>query len=449
MATLLVRDAAVLVTMDEARREIPGGGLFARDGVIEAVGPADALPAGADEVVDARGLVVTPGLVNTHHHIFQNLTRAVPGAQDASLFGWLKRLYPVWRHIGPQDVFHSARLGLAELALSGCTTTSDHLYLFPNGARLDDEIAAAREIGVRFHACRGALTLGESGGGLPPDDLTEDEDAVIADTIRVIDAFHDPRPGAMVRVAVAPCSPFTVRREHTRVAALLARDKGVMLHTHLAEDDDDVAFSLARFGERPGAFAEGLGWTGADVWHAHCVKLDGAEIDLFARTLTGVAHCPNSNMRLGSGIAPVRAMRDAGVKVGLGVDGSASSDAADLLGEVRQAMLLQRVAEGAAAMPAREALEIATRGGASVLGRDDVGVLAPGRRADFACFSTTGIEMSGAWDVVAALVLTGPHRARHTFVEGRAVVREGRLATADEDEVIAAHGARVRRLMAL
>ena len=449
MPTLLLRNADVLVTMDPDRREIEGGGLFARDGAIEAVGPSADLPATADETIDARGLVVIPGLVNTHHHIFQNLTRAVPGAQDESLFGWLRRLYPVWRHIGPEDVFHSAQLGLAELALSGCTTSSDHLYLYPNGARIDDEIAAAREIGVRFHACRGALTVGESAGGLPPDDLCETEAFVLADTIRTIDAFHDPRPGAMVRVAVAPCSPFTVSPDHMREAALLARDKGVMLHTHLAENDEDIAYSLERFGQRPGDFAEALGWTGDDVWHAHCVKLDDAEIALFARTLTGVAHCPNSNMRLASGIAPVRAMRDAGVKVGLGVDGSASSDAADLMNEVRQTMLLQRVARGPSAMGAREALEIATLGGARVLGRDDVGSLAPGKRADFACYPTGGIEMAGAWDRVAALVLTGPHRARHTYVEGRAVVRDGVLATADADGLIAAHGARVRRLMAL
>lgn len=446
MASLLVRNADVLVTMDDTRREIPGGGLFARDGVVEAVGTAADLPETADTTIDATGTIAMPGLVNTHHHIFQNLTRAVPGAQDESLFGWLKRLYPIWRHIGPEDVFHAVRLGLAELALSGCTTTADHLYLYPNGARIDDAVAAARAVRVRLHAARGALTVGESAGGLPPDDLVEDEGFVIADTIRAIDAFHDPAPGAMVRIAVAPCSPFTVTRDLMRESASLARDKGVMLHTHLAENEEDVAYSLERFGQRPGAFAEDLGWTGADVWHAHCVKLDAAEIGLFARTRTGVAHCPNSNMRLGSGIAPVRAMRDRGVTVGLGVDGSASSDAADLLAEARQAMLLQRVANGAGAMAAREALEIATLGGARVLGRDDLGSLAPGQRADIALYDAGGIAMSGAWDPVAALVLTGPHRARHTIVEGKPVVLDGRLATVDPAELLAAHAARSARL---
>src|SRR6056297_3643488 len=301
-------------------------------------------------VIDARGCLVTPGLVNTHHHLFQTLTRAVPGAQDAALFGWLKTLYPIWARFTPDHMFVSAQAGLAELALSGCTMTSDHLYLFPNGARLHDTIAAAREIGLRFHPTRGAMSIGESDGGLPPDALGEREPAILEDCIRVIDAFHDPSPGSMIRVGVAPCSPFSVSRELMRDAALLARDKGVMLHTHLAENDEDIAYSEAMFGCRPGQYAEDLGWTGADVWHAHCVKLDAAEIDLFARSRTGVAHCPCSNCRLGSGIAPLRDMLDAGVPVGLGVDGSASNDAGNLAQEARQAMLLQRVAHGADAM---------------------------------------------------------------------------------------------------
>jgi cytosine/adenosine deaminase-related metal-dependent hydrolase len=447
MSTLLIRNADALFTMDNARREIAGGGLFARNGVIEAVGPSDTLPREADEVIDATGCVVTPGLINTHHHMYQNLTRAVPAGQDALLFGWLQALYPIWARIGPDEVRISALVALAELALSGCTTASDHLYIFPNGARLDDEIDAAREIGVRLHATRGSMSIGESKGGLPPDVLTESEPDILTDCIRVIDAFHDPAPGAMIRVGVAPCSPFSISRELMRDSAILARDKGVMMHTHLAENDEDIAHTQTNYGCRPGQFAEDLGWTGDDVWHAHCVKLDASEIDLFARSSTGVAHCPCSNMRLGSGIAPVRAMRDSGVKVGLGVDGSASNDAADLMAEARQAMLLQRVANGADAMSAREALEIATLGGASVLGREDLGSLTPGKRADFAVWSTTGIETSGAWDPVAALILCGPHRARETYVEGRAVVRGGQVVTTDLGAALRQHRKLAARLM--
>jgi cytosine/adenosine deaminase-related metal-dependent hydrolase len=447
MSTVLVRGARVLVTMDEGRREIADGAFFARDGVIEAVGATADLPRAADEIVDAAGCVVTPGLVNTHHHLFQTLTRAVPGAQDATLFGWLRALYPLWARLDPEAIRVSATIGLAELALSGCTTAADHLYLFPNGARLDDEIEAAAALGLRLHACRGAMSIGESAGGLPPNSLVEREEAILADAERVIAAFHDPRPGAMVRVAVAPCSPFSVSEGLMRDAAALARDKGVMLHTHLAENDDDVAFSLSRYGRRPGDWAASIGWTGADVWHAHCVRLDAAEVALFARTRTGVAHCPCSNMRLGSGVAPVRALRDAGVRVGLGVDGSASNDGGDLLAEARAAMLLQRVAHGPGAMAAREALEIATLGGAAVLGRDDIGALVPGRRADFAVWDVSGIEAAGAWDPVAALVFCASLRARETRVEGRAVVREGRVATLDLGAALARHAAAVRRLV--
>jgi len=316
MKDLLIRNADVVVTMNATRDELSGADVHIRDGVIAAVGSG--LSAPGAEVIDAVGCVVTPGLVNTHHHLYQTLTRAVPGGQDALLFGWLKTLYPIWARFGPEEVFTSAQVGLAELALSGCTMTSDHLYLYPNGARLDDTIAAAGEVGLRFHPTRGAMSIGESAGGLPPDALVEREPAILEDMIRVVDRFHDSRPGAMVRVGLAPCSPFSVSRELMRDAALLARDKGVMLHTHLAENDEDIAYSLSAFGCRPGQYAEELGWTGTDVWHAHCVKLDSSEIELFSRSLTGIAHCPCSNCRLGSGIAPVRAMRDAGVKVGLG-----------------------------------------------------------------------------------------------------------------------------------
>ena len=432
MTETLIRNALTILTMDDQRRELSGEDILIRDGVIAGIGPALTT---TGEVVEASGCVVTPGLVNTHHHLYQSLTRAVPGGQDALLFGWLKTLYPIWARFGPEEMHVSALTGLAELALSGCTLTSDHLYLYPNGARLDDTIEAAGEIGLRFHPTRGAMSIGESDGGLPPDSLVEREEAILEDAIRLIDTFHDPREGAMTRIGIAPCSPFSVSRELMRDAALLARDKGVMLHTHLAENDEDIAYSLANFGCRPGQYAEELGWTGDDVWHAHCVKLDGEEIALFARTGTGVAHCPCSNCRLGSGIAPVRAMRDAGVPVGLGVDGSASNDSGNLVSEARQAMLLQRVANGADAMSAREALEIATRGGADVLGRPDCGRLVPGKRADIALWDTTGIDSAGSWDP-AALLLAGPARVKHLFVEGRQVVRDGHIATIDLPSVI-------------
>ena len=443
MTHILLTGADHVLTMDGA--ELAGGDIRIQDGIITEVGFA--LAPGDAERHDLTGTVVTPGLVNTHHHLYQTLTRAVPGGQDALLFGWLQTLYPIWARFGPDEMRVSTTLGLAELALSGCTTSSDHLYLYPNGARLDDTIHAAGEIGLRLHPTRGAMSIGESAGGLPPDSLVEREADILDDCIRVIDTFHDPSPGAMVRVGVAPCSPFSVSRELMRDAALLARDKGVRLHTHLAENDEDIAYSLEQFGCRPGQYAEDLGWTGDDVWHAHCVKLDAEEIDLFARTRTGVAHCPCSNCRLGSGIAPVRAMRDAGVPVGLGVDGSASNDMASLIGEARQAMLLQRVAQGADAMSAREALWIATRGGAEVLGRDDIGRIAPGYRADLAIWDVTGLDSAGSWDP-AALLLAGPTRVRELWVEGRQVVREGRIVTVDMNGAVAEGRRLVQRLMA-
>lgn len=440
----LIRNASVLVTMDDDRRELADADLRIADGVITEIG-ANLAPED-EELVSAQGCVITPGLINTHHHLYQSLTRAVPAGQDALLFGWLQTLYPIWARFSPEHMRVSALTGLAELALSGCTLTSDHLYLYPNGARLEDTIDAARAIGLRLLATRGAMSIGESDGGLPPDTLVEREPDILNDCIRVVDAFHDTGPGAMIQVGIAPCSPFSVSRELMRDAAVLARDKGVRLHTHLAENDEDIAYSLAQFGCRPGQYAEDLGWTGDDVWHAHCVKLDGAEIDLFARSQTGVAHCPCSNCRLGSGIAPVRAMRDANVRVGLGVDGSASNDAGNLIAEARQAMLLQRVARGADAMSARETLEIATRGGAEVLGRlSDLGSLEIGKRADLAIWDMSGIEAAGAWDPVGALLLSGPSRVRDLFVEGRQVVRDGHVITLDmprlvEHQTRLAHG---------
>lgn len=426
---LLIRNADVVVTMDDTRQEIAGGDVLVENGKIVAVGQG--LPRDGAEIVEARGCVVTPGLVNTHHHLFQTLTRAVPAAQDAALFGWLRTLYPIWSRMGPQDIRLSAQVGLAELALSGCTCSSDHLYLFPNGSRLDDSIEAAADIGIRFTATRGAMSIGESKGGLPPDALVEDEPAILRDSERVVDAFHDGGEGAMVQVALAPCSPFSVSRELMRDAAVLAREKGVRLHTHLAENDEDVRYSLDNFGMLPGDYAESLGWTGDDVWHAHCVKLSDPEIDLFARSGTGVAHCPCSNARLASGIAPVRAMRDRGVPVGLGVDGSASNDSSHLGAEARQAMLVARLNDGPAAMGAREALEIATLGGARVLGRSDIGALRPGMQADLVLWDINELPAAGQWDPVAALVFCAPIRPKAVYVRGRAVVADRQLLTAD------------------
>ncbi len=444
MNSYVIRSADVVLTMDDAGTRLQNADILIEAGVITAVGPqldADGLPQ-----VNAEGCVVTPGLVNTHHHLFQTLTRAVPAAQDALLFGWLQTLYPIWSHLGPDHMRVSALTGLAELALSGCSTTSDHLYLFPNGARLDDTIEAAADIGLRFHPTRGSMSIGRSRGGLPPDDLVEDEDAILKDSLRLIETFHDPDPGAMCRVGLAPCSPFSVTQDLMRASAELARDKGVRLHTHLAENEEDIAYSLEQFGCRPGQYAADLGWLGHDVWHAHCVKLDTSEIALFAETGTGVAHCPCSNCRLGSGIAPVRAMRDASVKVGLGVDGSASNDAGNLVAEARQAMLLQRVAQGADAMSATEALWIATRGGAAVLGRDDIGALQPGLRADIAVWDVSGVESAGSWNP-AALLLAGPTSVRDLFVEGRRIVSDGHLPHVDLNGILSRQRALTRGLM--
>ncbi len=451
MATLLLKHATLLATMDAQRREIADGALFARDGVIEAVGAAAQLPQAADEVIDARGQVVIPGLVNTHHHFYQTLTRVVPAAQDAELFGWLKTLYPIWARLTPEMAFVSTQTAMAELLLSGCTTSSDHLYLFPNGVRLDDTLEAAREIGMRFHAARGAMSVGESKGGLPPDSVVEDEAAILADTQRLIEGWHDPKRHAMQRIVVAPCSPFSVSRELMRDAALLAREHGVSLHTHLAENDNDIAYTREKFNCTPAEYAEQLGWVGPDVWHAHCVKLDAAGIALFARTGTGVAHCPGSNMRLASGIAPIRAMRDAGVPVSIAVDGSASNDSGHMLGEARLALLLQRVAhgpvKGPSALTAREVLEIATLGGARVLGRDDIGALAPGMSADFACVPLDDIGMAGALhDPLAALFFCHVPRMKHTVVNGRIVVRDGRLTTIDLPVHLERHNRLARQL---
>lgn len=455
--TLILINADILVTMDAQRREIPGGALVAQGPSIEWVGASADLPQpyrrlideGRAEVLDMSGQVVIPGLVNTHHHMYQSLTRAVPAAQDAELFSWLSNLYMLWSHLTPEMIDVSTRTAMAELMLSGCTTTSDHLYLYPNGSRLDDSIAAAAQMGMRFHAARGSMSVGRSKGGLPPDSVVEEEQAILKDSQRLIEQYHDASRHAMLRVVVAPCSPFSVSRDLMRESALLARNYGVSLHTHLAENDNDIAYSREKFGLTPAQYAEELGWVGPDVWHAHCVKLDEEGIALFARTGTGVAHCPCSNMRLASGIAPVRAMRDAGVPVGLGVDGSASNDGAHMLGEVRQAMLLQRVGYGPAAMGAREALEIATLGGARVLGRDDIGALAPGMSADFVAFDMGQVAYAGAGhDPVAALVFCTPGNVATSVINGKVVVRDGELRTVELPRVLARHRGLARELFA-
>src|SRR5882757_2667436 len=440
MSTLLVKNIHTLVTMDAARTELRNAAILVRDHVIEQVGPTAELPANADEVLDLQGRhVVLPGLVNTHHHFFQTLTRVIPAAQNCELFAWLKVLYPLWSRLTVEGLYASAQMCAAELMLSGCTTASDHLYLFPNGVTLDDEIRAVNDIGLRFHASRGSMSVGESLGGLPPDSLVEQESHILRDSQRVIERFHDNARHAMTRIVLAPCSPFSVSRELMRESAALARSyAGVRLHTHLAESKSDVDYSVATFGMTPGRYAESVGWLGSDVWHAHCVWVDDGAITQFARTGTGVAHCPCSNMRLASGFAPVRKLRQAGVPLGLGTDGAASNDATNLFREARQAFLSARVRDlDAAAMTAREALEIATLGGARVLGRDDIGSLVPGMAADFICIDLDRPELAGAHhDPVAALVLCDVGSVDYSFINGRRVVDEGRLTTAEVPRLV-------------
>ncbi|MFL6549788.1 MAG: 8-oxoguanine deaminase [Povalibacter sp.] len=433
MTTLLVKNIHTLVTMNDQREEIRNAWMLIRDHVIERIGRADETPELADEVLDLQGRhIVLPGLINTHHHFFQSLTRVVPAAQNCSLFEWLKVLYPFWSKLNAEGVYASTQLCAAELMLSGCTTSSDHLYLYPNDVTLDEEIRAAHDIGIRFHPCRGSMSVGESAGGLPPDSLVEREDFILRDSRRVIESYHDSTRHSMLRIALAPCSPFSVSPALMRESADLARSyEGVRLHTHLAENRHDVAYSLATFGLEPGAWAESIGWVGSDVWHAHCVRLDDQAIAMFGRTGTGVAHCPCSNLRLASGLAPIRKMREAGVPVGLGADGAASNDATNLLHETRQAMLIARVLdEDASAMTARHALELATRGGAQVLGRDDIGTLTPGACADFIAIDIDRPAFAGAQhDLVAALVLCQIDQVDYSYIHGRCVVHERELMT--------------------
>ena len=467
MSTLLIHNAQTVATQNDAGDELRDTSVLVRDGLIAAIGPASQMPHTADEVIHARQHLLVPGLVNTHHHMYQSLTRAIPQVKNAELFGWLRGLYPIWAGLTPDMIYTSTQLAMAELLMSGCTTSSDHLYLYPNNVTLDDSIEAARAMGMRFVATRGSMSLGQSQGGLPPDSLVEREDAILKDTQRVIERYHDAAHGAMTQVAVAPCSPFSVSPQLMKDSAALARQYGVRLHTHLAENDHDVAYSLEKFGCTPAQYAQDLGWLGQDVWHAHCVKLDDHGISLFAATRTGVAHCPCSNMRLASGIAPVRRMLDAGVAVGLGVDGSASNDGAHMLGEARQALLLARLrksleapttnAQGSTVfgcdsapleMTARDALRLATRGGAQVLGRSDIGQIAVGQCADMALFDLRSLALAGAavHDPVGSLLLCASAHAAYTVVQGRVVVREGQLTSLELGPLVEEHN-RLARLL--
>ena len=460
MTTLLVKNAEMIVTMDDAGRELRGAAIFCRDGFIEQIGPVEALPQDADEVLDLAGHIVFPGMVNTHHHFYQTLTRAVPGTQDANLFNWLKTLYPIWARMTPEDVFISTQTALAELALTGCTTSSDHLYLFPNGARLDDEIEGARIVGLRLHAARGSMSLGESEGGLPPDSVTDSEENILKDSLRVIQRYHNPEPGSKLQIVLAPCSPFSVTGELMRQSAQLAREYHVHLHTHLAETEDEDDFCLQKFGQKPVAYMQSVDWIGNDVWFAHSVWVNDAEVDLYAQHGCGVAHCPSSNMRLASGIAPVMKMLARGVKLGLGVDGSASNDGSHMLNEARQAMLLARLHSGIKGasrsapdapplMTARQALRVATRGGASVLGRTDIGSLEVGKCADFFAIDLNKVDYAGALeDPVAAVVFCAPVKANWTVVGGEVIVGEGQLRTLDLPTHVERHNKASRRLIA-
>ena len=461
MSTLLVRNTKILVTMDDHQREIPNGGLFIRDGFIEKVGTSEDLPHQADEIIDLSNHILLPGLVNTHHHFYQTLTRVVPEAQDANLFNWLKTLYPIWARMSPQDIQTSTKTALSELALSGCTTASDHLYLFPNGSKLDDEIHAAKQVGLRLHASRGSMSLGESKGGLPPDSVVEDEDYILKDSQRLIEMYHDPNPGSMTQIVLAPCSPFSVTGELMRQSASLAREYGVQLHTHLAETQDEEVFCQEKFGFRPVGYMENLNWVGNDVWFAHSVYVSHDEMQVYKNTGCGVAHCPSSNMRLASGIAPILELLTMGVKVGLGVDGSASNDGSHLLEEARQALLASRVRAGIQGaslsngsgdageiMTARQALRLATKGGADVLGRDDIGSLEVGKCADFFAVNLNQLGYAGALhDPLAALVFCAPVQANYTVVGGKFIVKEGQMTTVDVPTLIEEQNRAAYRLL--
>ncbi|HHX07866.1 MAG TPA: 8-oxoguanine deaminase [Chloroflexi bacterium] len=459
MSTLLVKNATIIVTMDKDERELTDAAIFCRDGFIEQIGSTADLPQDADEVLDLKDHIVLPGLVNTHHHFYQTLTRAIPATQDANLFHWLKTLYPIWAKLQPEDIFLSTQTAMAELALSGCTTSSDHLYLFPNGSKLDDEIEAAATTGMRLHAARGSMSLGESQGGLPPDSVVDSEETILKDSERLIQRYHDPSPGSKLQIVLAPCSPFSVTTNLMRESAALARKYHVHLHTHLAETEDEDDFCLQKFGHKPVAYMQTVDWIGDDVWFAHSVWVNDSEMDLYAKHGCGVAHCPSSNMRLASGIAPVMNMLSRGIKLGLGVDGSASNDASHMINEVRQAMMLARVNSGIKGasrsapdapplMTARQALSIGTRGGASVLGRSDIGSLEVGKCADFFAIDLNKLEYTGALqDPVAAVVFCAPVKADWTVVGGDVVVREGQFTKFDIQAHVRKHNAVTKRLV--
>ena len=438
----LLNDAHVL-TMDDAETEHADGWILLEGGFVVAVGTGP--EPDADERTGLGGAVVTPGLVNTHHHLYQTLTRA--RAQQATLFEWLVELYPTWARIDAEAEYAAARTGIAELMLSGCTTVFDHHYVFPRGRTglVEAEVQAARELGCRLVASRGSMDLGVSDGGLPPDELVEDVDAVLADTERLVGELHEAGPGARIQIAVAPCSPFSVTGRLMTESAELARRLGLNLHTHLAETVEEEAYCKELYGCTPVEYLDSLGWLDGDVWCAHCVHLSAPEIARFAETGTGVAHCPTSNLRLGAGVAPVRELSDAGVRVGLGVDGSASNERSHLFNEVKQALLVARGRGGPSAMTAREAIRLGTRGGATVLGRDDIGAIAPGRCADLAVWATDGLALAGAADPVAGLVFAGAHRVDRLYVGGELVVQGGALVRAEEAEIARAHRAQASR----
>ncbi len=442
MSTLLVKNASTLITMDRQRQRIDDGGIYVKDNVIEQIGKSADLPQEADRVIDATGMILLPGMVNTHHHFYQTLTRAVPGAENAKLFDWLVRLYPIWGEMDKEAVYVSTKTAMAELILSGCTTSSDHLYLYPHDATFGDQIQASKEIGMRFHPTRGSMSLGRSKGGLPPDHVVQDEDEILKDYQKAVEDFHDPSPYSMVRVTLAPCSPFSVTGDAMKEAARLARSyEKVQLHTHVAETKDEETFTLEKFGMRPARYMESLGWVGDDVWWAHAIHLNDDEIQLLAETGTGVAHCPSSNMRLGSGICRVRDMLDAGVKVSLAVDGSASNDSSNLFEEARHCLLLQRVLGGADALTVQEALEIATLGGAAVLGRDDIGSLEKGKAADFIGVNMNRLSLSGGavHDPLSALLLCSVSHVDLSVINGEIVVKDGKLLTIDLESLIERH----------
>jgi 8-oxoguanine deaminase len=448
MPSLLLKNATLVATMDDAHTTYTDGAIYIEDNVIRHVGATVDLPESADRVIDARQMILLPGLVNTHHHFFQTLTRALPAAQDANLFNWLRTLYPIWARLTPQAMRVSTQVALAELLLSGCTTASDHTYIWPNGSRLDDQIAVAQELGFRFHASRGSMSVGESKGGLPPDSVVEEEAFILHDSRRLIEAYHDPKPYAMLRIVLAPCSPFSVSPDLMRESVALARSYGVHSHTHLAETLDEDAYCKQTFGRSPVELAEELGWVGADVWHAHMVHPSAAEVTRLGQSCTGAAHCPTSNMRLASGVMPLRRLLNAGARVGLGVDGSASNDSSHMLAEARQAMLLQRVGGDPAALGAREALWLATRGGAAVLGRDDIGSLAPGMAADVIGFrlDTLGFAGGAVHDPLAALVFCQPPNVELSIINGQLRVSEGQIIGLDLPMLVEAHNRVAREL---